>query len=100
MKLYYNDPLKAAWMMRQFDIQIVDAPDHGKILTLEEILTIKPYNVPHFYIHPKDYHLFQKKDGAFMSIQNEGAFVKINYMTENSDIISDSCPFFIAMTEE
>lgn len=60
-KMYYTDPLKAAWMAREFGVKLQDV--HGK--TISELDSIQRYCNYGFtlYIHPDSYSIFEPVEG-------------------------------------
>lgn len=75
MKLYYTDPLKAAYMAREFGIELLDyrCISYPEILTWENVIEemINSYTggvdlkyIPEkYYIHPDSYGIFDVKFG-------------------------------------
>lgn len=68
-KLYYTDPLQAAWMAREFGVKFENEDDaamfvieggdeYATLSQMQQTITSKKY-----YIHPDSYHIFEPQEG-------------------------------------
>jgi hypothetical protein len=75
MKMYYTDPLKAAWMCREFGVKF--QTEHGELMEYHHPFgwnseTESIGNMfQRFYIHPDSLALFQPKIGDWVQIINK-----------------------------
>ena len=71
-KLYYKDPLAAAYMMREFDVKIHTGGGDMCVITVDFCLNRYEQDFTSLggklYIHPSSYHIFepQQKDFVWM----------------------------------
>lgn len=61
-KLYYTDPLKAAWMAREFGVELQEITP-ASIKNIIDFELINPNETGQWYIHPDSYSIFQPKVG-------------------------------------
>ena len=67
-KLYYTDPLKAAWMAREFGVVIEQARCKSSIEWEQDFYKSICYDAmlrhdKTYYIHPDSYHVFEPVEG-------------------------------------
>lgn len=82
-KLYYTDPLAAAYMAREFGVEITSVHGEFKFTFKEMICECKqvycknltlshfahlPSDTERYYIHPDSYHIFEPMVGDLVSI--------------------------------
>lgn len=123
-KLYYTDPLAAAYMAREFGVKLQGIlnekivnihqtnPDDAEFWTegSEEVEpdgseSVNSYLGKQFYIHPDSYHIFepqvgdllQNEDGAFMQFLGASGGLKILYAKV---IQRNNKPFFTPELEQ
>lgn len=87
-KYYYTDPLKAAWMSREFLVYFYQPP-LGRISQMRDYI---PYEGP-FYVHQDSEHVIQYNtddiiinDGEYMVVMDDGLATYVN-LTEYYDHI-------------
>lgn len=73
-KLYYTDPLAAAYMAREFGVKLQAhynvTQNLGDALTYDEIVLMLDFE--RFYIHPDSYHIFEPRAGDVMITEIPG----------------------------
>ena len=71
-KLYYDDPLQAAYMAREFGVKLEDENEnriewvdgHGFVLfDSEDVVDFVGMGIETFYIHPDSYRIFEPQEG-------------------------------------
>lgn len=72
VKLYYSDPLAAAYMVREYQVKIIREgiksviDKHGEFYSCKSLAghIFNKYNTKEkYYIHPDSYHIFKPKAG-------------------------------------
>ena len=101
-KLYYTDPLAAAYMSREFGIKIY--ANQKCTCSYEQPRDIAG-DVPNFYIHPDDCHIFEPQvgdkdedgfrfeNGAWVRIEMNGYIIIID-ADESDTARRNNKPFF------
>jgi len=81
-KLYYTDPLKAAYMAREFGVKLLFIEHYGDDkweteITWEGIIKtaarygIGTYELSRLYVHPDSLDIFKPKEGDLVTIRKD-----------------------------
>jgi len=121
MTKYYDDPLQAAWMAREFGVAMNPEGDGmdeyaGKVYSHEIVdLAQKGRFDVKYYIHPDSYHIFEPQDwdlGRYVGTYPFAWFKENGWFTQNEkceppdagDVIEitrrDNKAFFMPLEEE
>lgn len=78
MRKYYTDPLKAAWMAREFGVRLGYYQNNGTFVEYEKPITGMDcaWRIigSGFYLHPENFIIFEPKEGdiAWWKISYDG----------------------------
>jgi len=97
-KLYYDNPIKAAYMAREFSVRFVDTNGIEVFLTpFIDIEDIRPK-----FIHPDSLDIFEPKEGDLLTGKNGKAVMFFDDRHESNDrqiILCDNKHFFMPKEE-
>lgn len=75
-RMYYTDPLKAAWMAREFGVKYHDTLISPVELTVPDLMDEIRDNLvdgtafDNLYIHPDSYSVFEPQEGDVVTVSN------------------------------
>lgn len=84
-KMYYTDPLKSAWMVREFGVQYGQKNMAGDIVYIYRKIGNQEYKASQhilesnmYYIHPDSLHIFEPKVGDIV-FTGDNDYMEITY---------------------